>query len=778
MASKNIYPPIVNSTEPAFVVYDNTVADVNDRGYLRIYFYLSALSGETLTENWNIHVKILNSNNVKVLNPDIYKDTNTDEGDGTVANSWRVRGSGMILNLKPMPDRNISSDIYYVDIKAKDLSVSVPTGNTIKVNNQDVKTYYTNWVPGWKYKVQIRISSKVYDKDPTEYSGRDQESWLFENQDYFSEWSTVIYAKAISEMDLSLVGLDSSYQPPVGGGIWAPPAWDNGIFPQRIAGSLKSGPTKGQLEYYKSYRIRMYYFSTTNIRPNGEQIIVTEVASPSGNPMQQGWYEKIIIQPDPEVAEYVFTTDTEVASGKSYYIVSYQFNNKGKPNVPEGALVIDLYEDSGDIFAGNDSKEKVEYYLQSKFREQTTTYCLEVSYETINGYSGYENYYFIYSAGSMPLSALEVITAEKYKRDSHVVIPLSGEPPVGRPDERYNKPYVTKELDEDDQEIDIPVHYVTKKINKDGQEIEVLVHPVSVKSLSIGEDEEEGRISFKIIYNGDNWASYAGMDGINYCIKRASSEDGFTKWIPIHYGYLDNTDLSGQSEYIEVKYDYTAESGVWYQYALEEINADSVLKANYPSIDDDNSFVRRIYDHSYLLGEGGRQLKIAFDPSVSSYTTTVNDTKIETVGAQFPYISRNTAVYYRMFPIGGIIASQEDEEKTFFNEDNYYNINVAQKNRDYREKNGIANRDFILEKDFRREVLKFLLDGKPKLFKSSSEGNIIVRLMDISTAPNQQLGRLISTFSANANEIAEFNMNNCLKYGFYNPGSYYVKPSN
>jgi hypothetical protein len=34
------------------------------------------------------------------------------------------------------------------------------------------------------------------------------------------------------------------------------------------------------------------------------------------------------------------------------------------------------------------------------------------------------------------------------------------------------------------------------------------------------------------------------------------------------------------------------------------------------------------------------------------------------------------------------------------------------------------------------EVLRWLTDGKPKLFRSPGEGNFIVRLMNTSLAPN------------------------------------------
>jgi hypothetical protein len=54
------------------------------------------------------------------------------------------------------------------------------------------------------------------------------------------------------------------------------------------------------------------------------------------------------------------------------------------------------------------------------------------------------------------------------------------------------------------------------------------------------------------------------------------------------------------------------------------------------------------------------------------------------------------------------------------------------------------------------KVLDFLNDGKPKLFRSPGEGNFIVRLMNSSLSPNDQLGRMLHTFSTTATEIDNY----------------------
>lgn len=73
-----------------------------------------------------------------------------------------------------------------------------------------------------------------------------------------------------------------------------------------------------------------------------------------------------------------------------------------------------------------------------------------------------------------------------------------------------------------------------------------------------------------------------------------------------------------------------------------------------------------------------------------------------------------------------------------------------------------------LERDFKMEVLAWLTNGEPKLFKSPAEGNYIVRLMNTSLSPNDQLGRMLHTFNSTAYEIADLTYEALVQYGFVN----------
>ena len=278
---------------------------------------------------------------------------------------------------------------------------------------------------------------------------------------------------------------------------------------------------------------------------------------------------------------------------------------------------------------------------------------------------------------------------------------------------------------------------------------------------SLDEEEDEGRIALKIYSpSTEPWSG-------NICIRRASQEDNFQTWEDIKIFTVKEENLNS----LDVIYDYTIQSGVWYKYGIQSIDKDGargvVVEITRP--------IQRLFTYSFILGQDNQQLKLQFNNTMSSFKYQIYDSKKDTIGSQFPFISRNAAVNYRTFSIGALISFQMDENNTFLHngkKDVYKYTDVVNLYDNYTVENGRQIYDYTYERDFRKLVLDFLQDGKPKLFKSPTEGNIIVRLMDINCTPNQSLDRMIYSLTANAHEIDENTMTNYLKYGFYNPGSY------
>ena len=87
----------------------------------------------------------------------------------------------------------------------------------------------------------------------------------------------------------------------------------------------------------------------------------------------------------------------------------------------------------------------------------------------------------------------------------------------------------------------------------------------------------------------------------------------------------------------------------------------------------------------------------------------------------------------------------------------------------YNTNNNISNyQDYIYEREFRQKVCDFLYQNNIKLFRSLTEGNILIKLMNISLQPVNQLGRRLYSFSATAIEIDDNIMTNYIKYKILN----------
>lgn len=242
-----------------------------------------------------------------------------------------------------------------------------------------------------------------------------------------------------------------------------------------------------------------------------------------------------------------------------------------------------------------------------------------------------------------------------------------------------------------------------------------------------------------------------------FVLTRASSDTNFGIWTILKDFRFFNEYPSSFS-FI----DFTIEHGVTYRYAIQQYN-DSNLYSNRIYAPD----VTAYFEHIFLY-DGTSQLKIQYNPKVASFKTTVLDAKKTTIGGQYPFIFRNGAVSYKEFPINGLISYLMDNDcfflqgryQTFLPSFNYTDDNIAQ------------------EKMFKIAVLDWLNDGNIKMFKSPTEGNYLVRLMNVSLTPVESTGRMIHSFTCQANEVASFNVDNLTSYHFLDQSSTAIQTIN
>lgn len=241
----------------------------------------------------------------------------------------------------------------------------------------------------------------------------------------------------------------------------------------------------------------------------------------------------------------------------------------------------------------------------------------------------------------------------------------------------------------------------------------------------------------------------------NYVLVRAEKNietEEYKIWNPMLKICFDNESQGGL-----LFKDFTVEQGKFYKYGLYKESAAGLRSARLETLQD------TIPDfEDMFLYDGERQLKIKFNPQVSSFKINILENKTETIGGKYPFFFRNGRVEYKEFPIAGLLSYHTDEEALFctdsflgLNQDFEQRVGTAAntfKNLKLRTVN-LVDYNFTAERKFKLSVLDWLNDGKPKLFRSPTEGNYLVRLMNTSLSPEQQLSRLLHSFSTTAYEI-------------------------
>lgn len=268
-------------------------------------------------------------------------------------------------------------------------------------------------------------------------------------------------------------------------------------------------------------------------------------------------------------------------------------------------------------------------------------------------------------------------------------------------------------------------------------------------------------VSLSIKPNSSALASGCKLINGQFNLLRASNEDDYKSWYKLTSFALASWD-SSQSKFL--CNDYSVAQGITYKYALQAYNNKGVfskrIEASPLTVDFEDIF----------LNDGERQLRVRFNPKVSSFKNTILEQKTDTIGSKYPFFFRNGNVKYKEFPISGLISILADENAEFIN-----GMSITEKKRaltpaidlaaiDYQLTDPVGE-NFKREREFKEEVLEWLTNGKPKLFRSAAEGSYIVRLMNTSLSPNDTLGRMLHTFSSTAYEVADYTFDNLREYG-------------
>lgn len=282
----------------------------------------------------------------------------------------------------------------------------------------------------------------------------------------------------------------------------------------------------------------------------------------------------------------------------------------------------------------------------------------------------------------------------------------------------------------------------------------------------------------------------------NYVITRTSEKTDYQVWEDLQYLTYSNKQLLDNIIY----QDFTIESGIKYKYAIQQENAAGLRTS--PTYEDTERYHIVNFEYSYLYRDG-IQFKLKFNQQMSSFKHTVLRTKQDTLGDKYPHLVQNGQAYYAEFPVTGLISFKLDDAQTFltFGEKGFYykgelvipsdkfiendlvrvpcseghdttGLGTKSNYNELTITTDLIDNNVFVERIFREKAEEFLNDFEYKLYKSATEGNIVVGLMNVSLTPNNTLGRMIFEFSATAYEVLENTIENLNEYGIIDIGRF------
>lgn len=232
-----------------------------------------------------------------------------------------------------------------------------------------------------------------------------------------------------------------------------------------------------------------------------------------------------------------------------------------------------------------------------------------------------------------------------------------------------------------------------------------------------------------------------------YILSRAASTNDYHTWDTIN-AFTVNGEL--------LYTDYTVAAGVSYKYSLQ--------KSDYSEPKSISSIVTPYFEHLFLF-DGTRQLKVSFNPKVSSFKPVLQESLKTTLGNKYPFVLRNGAVNYKELSLSGLISYLTDNDELFMQRSDFADDN-------FRDTTDLTDENIAAELRFKTKVLEWLTNGEVKLLRSPYEGNFIVRLLDVSLAPQETLGRMLHTFTCTADEVADYSISALVNYNILAANEY------
>lgn len=307
-----------------------------------------------------------------------------------------------------------------------------------------------------------------------------------------------------------------------------------------------------------------------------------------------------------------------------------------------------------------------------------------------------------------------------------------------------------KYVDNNNKEKNIAI-YNDNGVNKTPEEI--------YEMLSSWEEET----IFNAFFNGDFEAGNikgGGEDIEKLVVKRLSPASNYKIFETIG-------EIPYSKEYTRFLFkDYLVSSGQVYLYSIQPVTK----KNHYGALQNRLAALNR-YEYSWIIDTNGAQVQI-LNSQISNISVNTKDGVIETIGGKMPFVNRFSNLNYKTFVLTGTIASVFDTGKHIIPEvdktvysaqtdiQQIIDSKFIEKTGETPDKiNNSMRIDYNYERIFRDQVVDILKNGHKKLFKSPTEGLMIVKLTGITLTPKPHINRMIYDFSATVTEVGEFDIN-------------------
>lgn len=290
----------------------------------------------------------------------------------------------------------------------------------------------------------------------------------------------------------------------------------------------------------------------------------------------------------------------------------------------------------------------------------------------------------------------------------------------------------------------------------------------STRAFSIGEYTTEDNFNPEVLLDvssvdkGVVYIHLTNADVLNggtIYITRSSNLSNFQEWETIE-------ELSALGSLDVTVTDNTVGSGIFYRYAAQMENTVGGMTKIYNGYyyEEDDELQQKNYVvfpdfYDAILSRDGKQVSIRYNYKISSVKPTVSRTKMDVLGGKYPKFVENAAMNYKQLSITGLISSQEDENGLFLTKEDVYQNMLSNyesyEEKEYRDAYTIENYNYFWEREFREKLVSWLNDGEPKLYRSMTEGMLVVMVTDVNLTPNSTLSRRLWDFSATLYEVAD-----------------------